>query len=97
MGDVAAYKTICGGDVSGKVRELLEGGRVDFVTFTSASTVRGFTGATAGFSFDRAGFTAICIGEETAAEADGSGYRTVISQEATIESMIEKIAKECGK
>jgi len=96
--DFAAYRTIRESAGSGlesaalvRAGEILERGDLDFVTFTSASTVQGFVAATADFSFDRNGYRSICIGEETAAEARKHGFDVVVSKKATIESIVEKI------
>ena len=59
---------------------------VDYVAFTSASTVRGFT-ALSGLS-DFTGIKAVCIGEKTAEEAQKHGMQCFIAKEATIDSMI---------
>ncbi|NBI72541.1 uroporphyrinogen-III C-methyltransferase [Clostridiaceae bacterium] len=63
---------------------LLREGRVDFVTFTSASTVRGFLEMTEGTA---RGFTAVCIGEETARAAKAAGMEAVCSEVPGVESM----------
>ncbi len=60
---------------------------VDYVAFTSASTVRGFT-ALSGLS-DFTGIKAVCIGEKTAEEAQKHGMQCFIAKEATIDSVIE--------
>ena len=92
--DVAAYQTVRENTGSEAVRELLEGGEAVFVTFTSVSTVQGFfTGSLSGV--DCAKTAAVCIGEETGLEARKHGFRVLISEEATIESLIERIREEC--
>jgi len=94
--DLPVYETIRDSSSNEQVKSILESGDVDYVTFTSASSVQGFFDATAGISFDRSGLKAICIGEETAFEAQKRGYRVILSKQATIESMVEIIIKECG-
>jgi uroporphyrinogen III methyltransferase/synthase len=89
--DVAAYKTIRESAGAEDVKAALTRGEFDFVMFTSASTVQGFTSALPGF--DCSGLTAACIGEETAAEARKFHFRILISEKATIESMIELIRR----
>ena len=59
------------------------------VTFTSASTVRGFVESLS--SGDFSNVLGCCIGAKTAAEAKKYGIRTVVAKEATIESLIETI------
>lgn len=68
-----------------RASSLLKEGRVDFVTFTSASTVRGFLEMTEGIC---RGYTAVCIGEETARAAREAGMETVCSEIPSVESMI---------
>ena len=63
--------------------------RWDCVTFTSRSCVEGFTGGKARDAFR--GRLALCIGKKTAEAAEACGFRVVCSQEATIDSMVEKI------
>jgi uroporphyrinogen III methyltransferase/synthase len=94
--DLPVYETVRESNGFEHVKSILERCDADCLTFTSASTVQGFDGAAAGISFDRSGLKAICIGEETAAEAEKRGYNVIISKRATIESMVEAIIKECG-
>ena len=61
----------------------------DYVTFTSKSCVDGFVNTQKRKDF--AGIRALCIGKQTAAEAAKFGFDTVISDTATIDSMIEKV------
>lgn len=60
---------------------------VDYVAFTSASTVKGFV-ALSGLS-DFSAVKAVCIGQKTAEEAEKNGMKTFIAKEATIDSMVE--------
>ena len=68
-----------------KVDALL--GEKLLVTFTSASTVRGFAESLKGR--DLSNVLGVCIGRATEAEAKKYGLATVVSQEATMESMVE--------
>ncbi len=61
----------------------------DYVVFTSASTVKGFVQSMDLDDFHEV--TAVCIGEKTAAEARGYQMRIVVSDEATIASLIDKV------
>ncbi len=62
----------------------------DCITFTSRSCVEGFMN---GRNLeDNTGLTALCIGEKTAEAAKEGGFTVVISEKATIESMLEKAA-----
>lgn len=64
---------------------------VDYVAFTSASTVRGF--AKLNPDADYASVKAVCIGEQTAAAARGLGMKVAVSEKATIDSLVEKITE----
>ena len=92
--DLPVYETEIGGEVpcleqlAAQVRE----GKVDYVTFTSASTVRGFISQMKD-RIDPGQILAVCIGRKTQEEAKRYGMRTVVSEKATVESMIERILK----
>lgn len=60
-----------------------------YALFTSASTVRGLVSAYPDFDFS--GINAVCIGEQTAAEAGKHGMKTFISDEATLESLAARL------
>jgi len=67
-------------------------GEFDFLTFTSASCVRGFVESLG----DRpvAGLPpAVCIGEQTGRAAAASGLQVLIAAEATMESLVEKLCE----
>lgn len=68
---------------------LLASGEIDYVTFTSASTVHGFTESISGISWEN--IHGICIGEQTAQAAKGYGMKVSVAKEATIESIVEKM------
>jgi len=89
--DIPAYETIFEKNAAENVREMISRGEVNFVTFTSASTVKGFINSMAGFHLERSGFYSVCIGEETAAEAKKHGLCAIVSEAATTQSMIERI------
>lgn len=59
----------------------------DYVTFTSKSCVDGFINTQKRKDFS--GVRALCIGKQTAAEAAKFGFETVVSDVATIDSMID--------
>lgn len=65
-----------------------------YAVFTSASTVRGFVNG--GGLEDFSAVKAVCIGRQTASEAEKYGMTTFISEEATLESLVKKI-EEIGK
>ena len=60
---------------------------VDYVTFTSASTVSGFVELSKLDNFS--GIKALCIGEKTAEEAAKYGMNIILSKTATMDSMID--------
>lgn len=95
--DIPTYRTVYkkGGPVMEKVTEAFSEKQIDYVTFTSASTVKGFVN-----SFETVDFTkirAICIGEQTAKEAAKHGMQISISKEATMDSMISLLLEEKQK
>ncbi len=77
-----------------KIREGFEKGQIDAVTFTSASTVRGFTEAMGDLDYTR--LEAVCIGRQTAGEAAKYGMKIWISEQASIDSMIELLVSIYG-
>lgn len=94
--DIATYETVY--EVNEVLCEEVKGtfgrGEIDAVTFTSASTVRGFVNALKGL--DYAGIKAVCIGEQTAAEAEKYGMQIVVAKEASMDSMMELILEQFG-
>lgn len=89
--DIAVYRTLYDNPRSEELRDRLLAEKGTLVTFTSASTVKGFV-STVGedFPFDR--ITGVCIGEQTAAQARDYGIPVVVSQRATIDALVEKIS-----
>lgn len=86
--DVACYDTVCDAPNSEQVKSLVEAGGA-MVTFTSASTVRGFVGSLPGVDYSR--ITGICIGRQTALEAEKYGIHCRVAEKATMDSLIECI------
>lgn len=86
--ELAVYRTVegCDKDISAAVNA----GEIDYVTFTSASTVRGFMR----MDVDTARFTGVCIGKTTKEEADRLGINTIIAEQAKIDSLCEAILKD---
>jgi uroporphyrinogen-III synthase len=88
---VDAYRTIFATTLPRGVRDDLARGRVDAVTFTSASTVRGFvnaTGAAPGTS------TFVCIGPVTAAAARAASLRpAAVARPHTIEGLVAALER----
>ncbi len=87
--DVPLYDTVYRSDKAEYLRALLGNGEVDYVTFTSASTVEGFAESLE--SEDFSGFTAVCIGAQTANAAERYGMNIIIAKNATIDALIDCI------
>lgn len=87
--DFPVYDTIYRSEAVDTLNEWLCEGKA-LVTFTSASTVRGFTKSlTQGILLDSV--LGVSIGAQTAKECEKQGISTVISKEATIDSLIQSI------
>lgn len=89
--DVACYDTVYEAPNSDQVKELVDSGAI--VTFTSASTVRGFVKSLPDTDFSK--IVGCCIGRQTAAEAEKYGIPYRIAEKATMESLIECIKGVC--
>ncbi len=87
--DIATYDTeYTASDVIDE-RGQIERGEIDFAVFTSASTVRGFAAAVPGVDFTKV--NAVCIGRQTAAEAQKHGMKTWTSEKTTLESLVKAV------
>ena len=97
MDDIPLYRTVYETHplLQETVRDMLENGEIDAVTFTSASTVRGFTGGVKDADYTK--IRAVCIGEQTAAEAAKHGMQIRVSDQASMDAMVEKIVELFGK
>lgn len=89
--DIACYDTVYEAPNAETVKELVKSGAI--VTFTSASTVRGFVRSLPDTDFS--GILGCCIGRQTALEAEKYGIPVRISEKATMESLIECIKGAC--
>ncbi len=87
--DIALYDTVFENRQNDTVLEMLNKDCVDFVTFTSSSTVEGFVNAFPNNKLEN--IRSVCIGERTAETARKYGIKTVISEKATINSMVERL------
>ena len=87
--DIPVYRTRYGGSRSQALRAALGG--FDFITFTSASTVKGLLAAV-GEDADFSRVTGLCIGEQTAAEARRHGIPVRVAGQATIDALAELAA-----
>lgn len=86
--DIAVYRTIYDNPHSAELRKELEAGGFDYVTFTSASTVKGFVSAVGGDA-DLSRFTGLCIGKQTAGEAEKHHISVKTAGKATIDALVE--------
>lgn len=87
--DLAVYDTLYSTQHAQELRELLAEKRNVYITFTSASTVEGFVQSIGQLPTQQV--TAICIGQQTAQAAAKYNFKTMVSKQATIASMIDKI------
>lgn len=87
--DIPIYKTVYEeeNDFIEKVEQAFSKEEISYVTFTSASTVRGFVHRLQ--NVDATKIHAVCIGKETAREAEKYGMDISISKEAAMDSMVE--------
>lgn len=90
--DVPLYDTVYRCARADELRAMLEAGAADVVTFTSMSTVEGFVQAVG--AADYTGFTALCIGGQTAQAARKYGMKVRVAQNATIDAMIDQLKME---
>ena len=89
--DIALYNTDFTTECDEALRAQIACGDIDYALFTSASTVKGFSAVAGGASLSH--IRAICIGQETAAEARLHGMNITVPQEASIESMVAELIK----
>lgn len=94
--DIPVYDTVYRNDGVLSLPEIIRNKKVDFIAFTSASTVKGFAAAVENTELLK-GLRAVCIGEQTALEAEKLGMKTVISDEITIDSLASKIIELHGQ
>ncbi|MCC8044173.1 MAG: uroporphyrinogen-III C-methyltransferase [Clostridiales bacterium] len=101
--DIPTYETRYESSRFVDLSKELAGGEIDYVMFTSASTVRGFAAAVEETSLpmksssskeeaseiDYTKVQAICIGKQTEAAAAALGMKTWTAAEASIDSLVE--------
>jgi uroporphyrinogen-III synthase len=91
---VEAYRTRMPRSLPAEARDALRGGEVDAVTFTSASTVRGFVGALGAM---RGSPKVVCIGPVTAREARERGLVVhAVARPHTIEGVAAALERVLG-
>lgn len=91
--DTALYETAVQSDEDAdqRVKEQVNRGGVDFVTFTSGSTVHAFAKKMEGT--DYTAFTAACIGEQTADAARQYGMHVLTARQSDEEGLISLICE----
>ena len=88
---VDAYRTRMAKSLPAEARAALRDGHVDAITFTSASTVRGFVGAV---GVVRGSPKVVCIGPVTAEEARDRGMRiAAVARPHTIEGLVAALER----
>jgi uroporphyrinogen-III synthase len=91
---VDAYRTRMARTLPAEARAALRDGLVDAITFTSASTVRGFVGA---MGVVRGDPKVVSIGPVTAKEAREHGLRvSAVARPHTIEGLVEALQRVLG-
>ena len=91
---VDAYRTRMPRSLPAEARDALRRGEVDAVTFTSASTVRGFLGALGAM---RGSPKVVCIGPVTAREARERGLVVhAVARPHTVEGVVAAVERVLG-
>lgn len=92
--DNPLYETLYPSDnpAAFRIKEMLKAGEFDFVTFTSASTVKGFLKIFSEEEEILNCFVAVCIGEETAGIVKKYGMNYLVSEIPDMESMIKRMS-----
>ena len=92
---VDAYRTRMARSLPPDARAALRAGEVDAITFTSASTVRGFVGAVRVVRGEPA---VVCIGPVTAAEARGHGLTVdAVARPHTIDGLVAAVERALAR
>ncbi|MBI2841787.1 MAG: uroporphyrinogen-III C-methyltransferase, partial [Armatimonadetes bacterium] len=87
------YETIVEDSDAGRVREMIQAGEVDIVTFTSSSTVKNFVGLLDGIQLPE-NVTVACIGPITAKTAQELGLEPdIVAEDYTIDGLVEAVLK----
>lgn len=86
---IPLYRTNFTAENSSHIKAMINSGELEYVTFTSASTVDGFIAAMGDTGLQ--GLTSVCIGEQTARAAEKNGIRYVVASQASIDSLIDKL------
>lgn len=95
--DVVAYRTLTGGPDDAAVIAALESRSMDYVTFTSSSTVTGLLQVVGGPA-RLAGARIACIGPETAKAAQSSGLTVhLVAKEATVPGLVAALIEDAAR
>jgi uroporphyrinogen-III synthase len=88
---VDAYRTVLATTLPRRARDALRSGQVDAVTFTSASTVRGFVRALGGA---KGAWNVISIGPVTSAAATEAGLRpAAVAEPHTVDGLVAALER----
>ena len=90
--DIATYRTVYENPRTQELREAVEGTDGLLVTFTSASTVKGFV-SSVGEDADFSRMVGMCIGSQTSAEARKHGIPVKTAKAATMDALVELITE----
>ena len=94
--DISLYRTVCEVNprLREQVREMQKNGGIDAVTFTSGLYSERICRAVG--EMDYSCVRAVCIGEQTARQAEKYGMQIEIAEEASMDAMVEKITELFG-
>lgn len=90
--DVASYRTVYENLRSQELRAAVEETEGLLVTFTSASTVKGFV-SSVGEDANFSRMVGMCIGQQTANQAQKYGIPVRVAREATMDALVELITE----
>lgn len=95
--DISIYETVYRQNdiLVESICELFVNHEIDAVTFTSASTVKGFVQTVEDAQLYKE-INAVCIGEQTAKEAAQYGMQIQMSRESSMDSMVELLLQQYG-
>jgi len=95
MEELVVYRTAADGSDRDEVLSLLEGNKVDFITFTSSSTVKNFVSIVGEENLDRlSGSKVVCIGPVTADTARDLGIDVAaVAEVYTIDGLVQKLVE----
>ncbi len=96
--DLTVYRTVAGNTHKESILGLIEEGGIDFITFTSSSTVKNFVSILGEDNINKlSGIKAACIGPVTAKTAEECGISVAaVADTHTIEGLVEKLIEEVG-